>query len=218
MTERRYSEDEVREIFRLATEQPPQLGAATDGLTLAELKDIGREVGIPELTVAAAARSVDAAAPPATQTLLGLPIGVARTVTFDRSIDEAEWDQLVVAARDTFAARGALRQDGAFRQWTNGNLQMLLEPTAEGHRLRFRTLNGHARRMILGGMTVVAVAAAITAAALLSGSPEVAERLDGMAILGGVGGVMVARGIWGLRRWAARREAQFVELAGRLRG
>jgi hypothetical protein len=72
--------------------------------------------------------------------------------------------------------------------------------------------------MILGGMAVVAVAGVITAAALLSCAPEVAERLDGMAILGGVGAVMVARGIWGLRRWAARRHEQFVELAQRLQG
>jgi hypothetical protein len=218
MPERRYSEDEVSEIFRRATEQPPHVGTGTDGLTLAELKEIGREVGIPEHTVAAAARSVDAAPQSATQKLLGLPIAVARTVTLDRSVDDAEWDLLVVAARDTFAARGTLRQDGAFRQWTNSNLQMLLEPTADGHRLVFRTLNGHARRMILGGMAVVAVAGVITAAALLSGAPEVAERLDGMAILGGVGAVMVARGIWGLRRWAARRHEQFVELAQRLQG
>jgi hypothetical protein len=217
MPERRYSDDEVTEIFRLATTQPPRLGAATDGLTLAELTEIGREVGISKETVAAAARAVDAAPHSTTQTLLGLPIGVARTVTLDRAVSDAEWDHLVVAARETFAARGTLRQDGAFRQWTNSNLQVLLEPTVEGHRLQFRTLNGHARRMILGGIAVVALAGVITAAALLSGAPEVAERLDGMAILAGVGAVMLARGIWGLRRWAARREAQFVELAGRLR-
>jgi hypothetical protein len=216
MPTRRYTDDEVTEIFRRATEQPPRLGAATDGLTLAELTEIGREVGIPEETVAAAVRSIDAAPQSATHTLLGLPIGVARTVTLDRSVSDAEWDQLVVAARETFAARGTLRQDGTFRQWTNSNLQMLLEPTKDGHRVRFRTLNGNARRMILGGLAAVGIAGAVTAAALLSGAPEVADRLDGMAILGGVGGLMVARGIWGLRRWAARRQAQFVELAGRL--
>ena len=218
MPERRYSDDEVAEIFRLATAQPPRLGAATDGLTLAELTEIGREVGISEETVAAAARAVDAAPHSATQTLLGLPIGVARTVTLDRSVSDAEWDQLVVAARETFAARGSLRQDGAFRQWTNGNLQLLLEPTAAGHRLRFRTLNGHARRMILGGIAMVTLAGVVTAVALLSGAPGVAERLDGMAIIGGVGAVMLGRGIWGLRRWAARREVQFVELGRRLQG
>lgn len=218
MPERRYSDDEVAEIFRLATAQPPKLGAATDGLTLAQLTEIGREVGLSDETVVAAARAVDAAPHSVTRTLLGLPIGVARTVTLDRSVSDAEWDQLVVAARETFAARGTLRQDGAFRQWTNGNLQLLLEPTAEGHRLRFRTLNGHARRMILGGITAVALAGVITAVAVLSGAPGATERLDGMAILGGVGAVMLGRGIWGLRRWAARREAQFVELAQRLQG
>jgi hypothetical protein len=216
MPDRRYSDDEVTEIFRRATEQPPRLGAATDGLTLAELTEIGREVGISEATMTAAARSVDAAPPSATQTLLGLPIGVARTVTLDQPVSDAEWDQLVVAARETFAARGTLRQDGAFRQWTNGNLQVLLEPTEVGHRLRFRTFNGHARRMIFGGFAALGVAGVITAAALLSGTPEATERLDGMAIIALAGAAMLTRGIWGLRRWAARRQAQFVELAGRL--
>jgi hypothetical protein len=217
MPDRRYSDDEVTEIFRRATEQPPRLGSATDGLTLAELKEIGREVGVSEETVTAAARSIDAAPQSATQTLLSLPIGVARTVTLDRSVSDAEWDQLVVAAREAFAARGTLRQDGAFRQWTNGNLQMLLEPTQDGHRLRFRTFNGNARGMILSGFAAVGVAGAVTAAALLSGAPEVAERLDGMAIIGLAGVAMLSRGVWGLRRWAARRQAQFVALAERLR-
>jgi hypothetical protein len=218
MPDRRYTDDEVAEIFRRATEQPPRLGPAADGLTLAELKEIGREVGIPADAVAAAAHSVGVAPHAGTQTMLGLPIGVSSTAILDRSISDAEWDQLVVAARETFAARGTLRQDGAFRQWTNGNLHMLLEPTENGHRLRFRTLNGHARTMIFSGIAAVGVAGAVTAAALLSGAPEVAARLDGMAIMGLVGVAMLTRGVWGLRGWAARRRAQFVELAGRLRG
>jgi hypothetical protein len=48
MTNRRYGDDEVREIFRLATTgtREPSLPADVDGLTLEELQHIGEEAGI----------------------------------------------------------------------------------------------------------------------------------------------------------------------------
>ena len=36
-------------------------------------------------------------------------------------------------------ARGHLSEEGPFRQWTNGNLQALLEPTESGQQLRLKT-------------------------------------------------------------------------------
>jgi hypothetical protein len=218
MPDRRYTDSEVTEIFRRATAAPPPRHAGSEGMSLAELQDIGHEVGLAPEAVTAAARSLDAVEPAAPETLIGLPIGVRHAVELDRRLGDAEWDHLVVAARDTFAARGNLRADGAFRQWTNGNLQMLLEPGADGHRLRFRTLNGHARRMILGGITMLGVATTLSAVTLLSGVPDVADSLQGMAILGLIGAAMLARGLWGLRDWAARRQAQFQRLADMARG
>lgn len=215
MPTRRYTDEEVAEIFRRATTDVPSRAAGEGGMSLAELQEIGREVGLAPETVAAAARSLEEAAPTPTVRLLGLPIGVADGVVLERRLTDEEWDHLVVAARDTFGARGALRQDGGFRQWTNSNLQMLLEPAGEGHRLRLRTLNGHARRMIFGGLGALGVAAVVTAVPILSGNPELFRNLDGMATLAVVGALLLGRGIWGLRAWAARRQAQFRDLAER---
>src|SRR5471030_619631 len=152
MTDRRFNEEEVAAIFKQATEsqQTPQRQLPSgEGLTLAELQEIGRQVGIaPELVVQAAS-SLSQAGSPTSRRFLGLPIGVARTIELDRKLTEDEWERLVVDLRETFDARGTVRQDGSFRQWTNGNLQALLEPTPTGQRIRLRTVKANARALMM---------------------------------------------------------------------
>ncbi len=137
MTDRRYNEKEIAAIFRAATEGPqsphPEV-PPEEGLTLAEPQAIGREVGISPAAVVRAAQALDIRQSAASRTFLGLPIGVARTVNLNRRLTDQEWEQLVVQLRDVFNARGTMRSDGSLRQWTNGNLQVLLEPTETGHR------------------------------------------------------------------------------------
>jgi len=87
MTDRRYNDDEVAAIFSKAAEGPPTpaLGVArTEGLTLADLQEIGREVGITPEAVAQAAAAVDLRPLAAAQTFLGLPIGVERRIALNR--------------------------------------------------------------------------------------------------------------------------------------
>ena len=45
----------------------------------------------------------------------------------------------------------------AFRQWTNGNLQFLLEPIGEGCRLRMKTVNANVRSGLVGGIVYMAI-------------------------------------------------------------
>jgi hypothetical protein len=172
MAERRYSEDEVASIFERATEAKPasrrQLSSSS-GMTLGELQDIGREVGIAPEAIAQAARSVDVAERPVTRRFLGLPIGVGKTVELGRRLSEEEWERLVVDLRDTFDARGRVRSDGSFRQWTNGNLQALLEPTPTGHRLRLRTVKGNSRALMAAGTGMLGAAVATLVASVLAG-------------------------------------------------
>src|SRR5437870_10699022 len=96
-----------------------------------------------------------------TRRFLGLPIGVGRSVDLDRALSDPEWERLVADLRDTFDATGRMRQDGAFRQWTNGNLQAVLEPTDIGHRLRLRTGKGDAVAFLMGGLAIGGLAAAM---------------------------------------------------------
>src|SRR5438034_3446482 len=109
MTERQYSDDEVAAIFERASKTEPiglAVPAEGKGFTLAALQDIGREVGLSPESIALAARSLDQAGRPAAQRFLGLPIGVGRTVEFDRPLADADWERLVADLRTTFAARG----------------------------------------------------------------------------------------------------------------
>ncbi|MEP6493940.1 MAG: hypothetical protein ABJF01_14760 [bacterium] len=217
MSDRRYDDEETAAIFRTAAEglqTQPQQVARNDGLSLAELQAIGREVGISPDAVAQAAVALDVQSGASQRTVLGFPIGVTRTVTLERRITDAEWERLVVRFREVFQARGATRSDGALRQWTNGNLQILLEPTETGHRLRFATLHGGARASIGAGLTALGVAAAVVIATAVSGG--LAHAAPGIAFLATIGVGMIANGVLRLPRWARLRGRQMEALAAQV--
>jgi len=217
MTERRYSDKEMAAIFRAAAEGPqsphPNV-SPEEGLTLTELQAIGREVGISPIAVAQAARALDTRQAGAARTFFGLPIGVARTVNLNRRLTDQEWEQLVVRLRDVFNARGTIRSDGSLRQWTNGNLQVLLEPIDTGHRLRFRTLNGTARGYIGAGFATLGVGATVALATLVAG--HLGDALPGIAFLLATGVVMIVSGALRLPRWARLRGRQMDALAAQI--
>jgi hypothetical protein len=218
MAERRYNDKEIAAIFRAATEEgpqsPPREVARDEGLTLAELQAIGSEVGIPSDAVAQAARAVDVRLGAASRTFLGLPIGVARTVNLNRRLTDEEWERLVVQLREVFNARGRTRVDGSLRQWTNGNLQVLLEPTETGHRLRFGTVHGGARASIGAGIAALGVTAAVAISSALGGT--LVDAIPGIALLFAVGVGMIASGALRLPKWARLRERQMEALAARI--
>lgn len=139
MADRRYNEQEVAEIFGRAAESQQDATRALppgEGMTLAELQDIGQQVGMSAEAVADAARSLDRREPRFRRRLLGLTTGVGRSVALERRLTTDEWERLVVKVRETFDARGNVKSEGGLRQWTNGNLQVLVEPTEHGDRLR----------------------------------------------------------------------------------
>ena len=217
MPERRYTDDEVAEIFARASEKEKsarhQLPSA-EGLSLTELQKIGAEAGLAPDLVAEAARSLDEPRPPAPPVFLGLPLGVARTVRLDRRLTDAEWERLVVDLRETFDARGVIRTEGSFRQWSNGNLQVLVEPDGDGQRVRFRTVRGQSRSLMVFGLGAIGVAAVSALTSMLNGlTPNELSQVLTIA-LGGAG--VFALGALPLPRWARLRRQQMDELAERL--
>src|SRR5213083_2796881 len=218
MADRRYNDKEIAAIFRAAAEQEPQSPqrevARDEGLTLAELQAIGGEVGISSDAVAQAARAVDVRLGAASRTLLGLPIGVARTVNLNRRLTDEEWERLVVQLREVFNARGRTRSEGSLRQWTNGNLQVLLEPTETGDRLRFGTVHGAARAAIGAGFGVLGVAAIVAVSGAIWGT--LGDAMSGIALMVAAGVGMIVSGALRLPRWARLRERQMEALATRV--
>ena len=129
----------------------------------------------------------------------------------DHAVNDQEWALLVSNLRETFDAKGVLRQDGAFRQWSNGNLHVLVEPTPSGSRVRFRTRNALSQTLITGGS--LAVFGALAMVVMDSAGADAARQ--SVALLAAGGGM----GLWGALRlppWAQRRRRQMEELSKKL--
>src|SRR5512132_171395 len=111
MSERRFNEAEVAAIFERAAEAQ-QTGQrqlpSGEGMTLSELQEIGREVGLAPELVAQAATSIGLGGRPTSRHFLGLPGGVGRTIDLGRKLSDEEWDRFVVDLRETFDARGTM--------------------------------------------------------------------------------------------------------------
>ena len=220
MTERRYTEEEVAEILDRATETHSESGQSMavgppEGMTLAELHEIGDEVGIPKELITRAATGLDRPVPDASahRKLMGMTIGVGRTVDLPRPLTDQEWNRLVVDLRTTFNAKGKLQEEGAFRQWSNGNLQALLEPTESGEQLRLRTLKGNALPYTLTGGALLTVTGVSWLAAVLAGNP--AGVLD-TALIGLMGAALLAYPRLTVPGWARTRAQQMEGIIARL--
>lgn len=217
MGPRRYDDDEMREIFAQAADASVTDSSAlmpSEGRTLDELVAIGREAGLPPAAVRSAALGLDQPTTPERR-FLGQRIGVRRTVHLARPLSRVEWEQLVVLLRETFDARGVVVEQGNLRQWSNGNLQVLVEPTADGDRVRMRTRNANAQALLALGVTgsVATVVAGVAAVAAGGGAPTLMAPFLPLAVLS-VGSIAV--GVARLRGWAARRAAQMDAIAARL--
>jgi hypothetical protein len=117
--------------------------------------------------------------------------------------------------RDTFDARGSVRTDGSFRQWANGNLQVLVEPDGDGQRIRFRTVKGNSRALMMGGLECWASQRLPCWRRCCSRQrPQTALSSVGTIALMGAG--MFTIGALRLPSWARLRRQQMEEVVQRL--
>lgn len=215
MTTRRYDEDEVREIFSLATTgglRDRSLPGESGGLTLDELQRIGQEAGIEPAQVAQAAERLDARGRPAPmRRSFGLPVGVSRVVDLPRAPTDREWEQLISLFRTTFATHGRTTTSGGLRDWAHGNLHISVEPTAHGEQLRLSTFKDDGIALNVFGLATGGMSVLMSAVVAASGKPEKA-----LAVLGMFGGMALASfgaNLFRLPRWARERERQMEAIA-----
>ncbi|HYC52701.1 MAG TPA: hypothetical protein VEB19_16430 [Gemmatimonadaceae bacterium] len=142
--------------------------------------------------------------------------GVGHTVHLARKLTDDEWERFVAQVRETFNARGTMTSEGSFKQWTNGNLQVLLEPTDAGYRVRFRTVKGSAPWTIGSGLVIGAVALAGEVTAVLTGVAHDIGLVTSFGVLGAIGIGMAATTALRLSGWAGTRHAQMEELGARV--
>ncbi len=220
-----FSDEDVARIFARASEldvegeaDHPAPGRAVvradeseARLTLAELQAIGAEAGISATAIARAARELALRAPGQahTRTMLGVPVAVGHELTLESPVSDEEWTRIVVRLRETFDARGELREQGAFREWSNGNLHASLEPTATGHTLRLRTKKGSAREMLGMAGGLAGFAASLGVLGHFADKPKAFVIAAMMAsIAAGIGGWQLVS----LPRWAALRAQQMQDV------
>lgn len=215
--ERRYSDEEVAEIFEAAA-TPRDAGgrslASADGLTLAEVQAIGSEVGMSPDRIADAASAIDLrrnALPRRTD--LGMPVSVARTVDLPRAPTDREWSLLVGEMRETFNARGRDRSGGGLREWANGNLRASIEPTEDGYRFRLGTRKGDA--MALNRMGVAGMLMGLVMLLVLFLQGSLAQELFVPALLALGGAAALTSNALRLPGWAQEREQQMEYIAAR---
>ena len=118
--ERKYREEEVKEIFDLATNRDDFGRAAVadeGGLTLAELQEVGLEVGVEPGRIADAALALETRRGVLPRrTSLGMPVSVGRVIELPRAVTDREWEVLVAEFRETFGARGQVTSHGGVRE------------------------------------------------------------------------------------------------------
>jgi hypothetical protein len=215
MSKRRYGDQEVREIFSLATTGDTgdqSLPTESGGLTLDELQRIGQEAGIEPARVAEAAEKLDALGRPAPmRRSFGLPVGVSRVVDLPRAPTDREWEQLVAEFRSTFGTQGRTTTNGGLRDWSQGNLHICVEPTERGVQLRLSTLKDDAIVLNGLGLLMSVMAALMGAVVTAAGKPEKALAVVGM--FGGMALAAFGANVIRLPRWARERRRQMEAIA-----
>lgn len=217
MTERRFTDAEVAQIFERATSgNALQATHAAEGMTLAELQSIGKEVGIPAEQIARAAVSLARGDAKSTREFLGLTTGVGHTVHLARKLTDDEWERFIAEVRETFGARGTVTGHGSLKQWNNGALQVLLEPTEGGQRVRFSTVKTTAPTTLVVGLLMTVASTIGESTAVLTGVAHDLGLVGSLGVLGLAGLGTLASVLIGLPRWVRARKAQMEELGARV--
>ena len=221
--ERRYSDVEVRRILRRATETPPAAGALPPGggLSLAELEEVAREVGIEPAEVRRAALSE--LPPPAPSVGARLVGGAARhrhTLFVPGRLPPERRREVTTALERVLARDVTLTEEDGRAVWEEDHRQGWTRLTARDVEGGVEVEVEADRRgwLTLIGVGSVAVAAALVplVAVLLPGG--LAAALPWAVLAGGGAAVAGTRMAWSpaARRMRRRVEASVGEVVGRI--
>lgn len=215
-TERRYEDHEVRQIIDLAIgedDAPAPSLRSGDGLTLGQLQEVGREVGLSPSRIAQAVATFEGqgALLPRTRSL-GLPTSVGSVVSLPRAPTEREWERLVAELRMTFGEKGEVTSHGGLREWSYGSLHAFVEPAETGYRLRLTDSFAAALGVstMFGGLFLAL--GLLTTVILLSRGDAGLKYLVGLFMSAGGGGAMAFSAL-SAPRWARTQEQRMEHLS-----
>ena len=121
LDDRRFSDQEIREILRMAVEKAPSRALRKredEGLTLAELKAIAGEVGIDPTRVEDAARSVAMGGTGRAYSVLGGPTVLNFERRIDGEVDFQETPEILALIRRIMGRQGEVSEIHGSLEWT----------------------------------------------------------------------------------------------------
>ena len=229
MSERTFSDDEVRDILERAADRQAAADKALvrtrPGMSLAELEQIASEAGIsPEHVRAVALQGLDrhhvrSAVPVLTRNAAG-EVGLLGERTFPGRVSDEAWGRIVQDLRSTFNVVGQATEFGQTREWLSVSATGGMEPVTvrmerEGEDTRLSMFRGTKQRKGLAyGIPVMFAGAAVvfTILFLLTGEADTWGLPAFLGILGGLGGIV---GPVSLRLWTASQTKKFQEVMDR---
>ena len=218
--ERRFNEAEVAAIIQTAThwKEPRRQSApsAGEGLTLGQLQEIGRDIGITPDVMSGAADAVKDVGTTEFRHFLGLPLRVERNVKLRRRFSEDEWEQVVADLQEIFHSAGVLSEDGSLRQWSNGHLEAALEVNAITQRIRLRTFKAHPLVLTGAGSGICGVASGALVSTLLTSATPDMRLVTALAVIAAAGASIVAATAFRLKSWARHSDRRMSEVAARV--
>lgn len=193
--ERKYSAEEMKEILEIATRSSSTSSEPARGeeerFTLAEIREIAREVGIDAASVDRAAQSLTTA-PPVSRSVGLTTFQLERRISRRLSVDEMKF--LVQQADRFFGEQGAVRHRDHVLEWYAAKSRAFVGMVVDGDGTRIRAIIDRSQPLVLGTVFGGLVGVPFVSRLLVSGAglPEV-------IVLAAV--VMAVLGVvWGLTR------------------
>jgi hypothetical protein len=148
--ERLYTDREVSAILKRSGELQADRGEpGTQGLSIEELQQIAREVGIdPDLVTQAAAELEGEGGVRQGRRWVGIPVDLVVERVVRGEIDEVQWPEIAAEIGDTFGLVGSSAQVGTMLQWTHtgrrfSQLQVTLTPRDGQTKIRVHGIYKH---------------------------------------------------------------------------
>lgn len=196
-TERRYTDQEVALILRRAVNQQRAGAVRADGLSLAQLRDIAREIGVDPDLVDEAAGELPAVQPGPVARFFGGPTVHDIRLDFETTPSSEKLQELVMAIRTALRHQGRTQEIMGSLEWQSvgepSQVAVTVTPHAGRTDVHILVDRGAAATLVgFGSLGLGAVLAAISGAVL---EPGIA---GGVGLMGGglAGGVLLARVIW----------------------
>jgi hypothetical protein len=173
MPERRLSEKEVgRLMSRIAARQTPD-GATKDGVPLSQLRQAAAELGIDDAVFDAALRDVDSESQGGFS-IWGGPSSVDLDRTFEGSVDESKWSDVVAEIRSAAGVAGSPVVSGNSLEWQGGEPGYHVSVASSDGRTRVKVLanaSEYGLVMFLTGMALLVPISLVLAIRMHIGTP-----------------------------------------------